>query len=601
MNAFKSKIKALQNLYDVELAKRLWQYIAPYKKIFIMTLILLPVISLLHLVQPYIIKVAIDDYILKADYFGLGVLALIFFLVLIAEFVVRYIQFTLMNYLGQKVIYDIRTALFSHLQEMSLTFYNRTPVGRLISRLTSDIETINELFTSGAIGMVGDIFTLSGIVVAMLLINVRLALVTLAFLPVLIVITAYFRRKMRDINRKIREIVARVSAFIQESITGIAIIRLFVQEKKKLSDFEGTNSELLESNHVSNIYDAVFFSAIELIGVIATALIVWYGGGKVIKGVITFGVLVAFFEYIHRFFIPIRDLGAKFTTIQSAMASSERLFSLLDEPPSIKKPDAKDFHCLKEKIEFKNVWFAYNHDDYVLKNLSFTVKKGEKVAIVGATGAGKTSIINLLNRLYDVKQGSICIDGTDIRDIDIEKLRKKTGVVLQDVFLFSGNIEDNISLRNNEISEKKLLETVEKVNAGVFINKLRAGMKEEIRERGSNLSMGERQLLAFARALVIDPDILILDEATSSVDSETEALIQQGLWELIRERTAIIIAHRLSTIKNVDRIFVIHKGEIREAGTHNELLKKRGIYYRLYQIEYKEQEGSAREEGAPSS
>jgi ATP-binding cassette subfamily B multidrug efflux pump len=579
-----------KNLYDAALVRRLFHYIFPYKVLFVGSLVLLPAISLLHLAQPYLIKIAIDDYVLKSRYFGLSMIALVFLLLLIAEFIVRYAQFYLMNLLGQRVIYDLRVSLFSHLQKMPLPFYHRTPVGRLISRLTSDIETINELFTSGSIAVLGDIFTLFGIVLAMLLISIKLALVTLAFLPGLIIVSMYFRIKMRDISRKIREIVARVNAFIQESITGITIIQLFCQEKRKLNDFDRVNRELLRANHISNIYDAVFFSVVELAGVLATAAIVWYGGREVLRGVITFGVLVAFFEYIHRFFIPIRDLGAKFTTIQSAMASTERVFGLLDTEPVREKPEPKGFDGLKNEIEFRNVWFAYNHGDHVLKDVSFTVKKGEKIAFVGATGAGKTSIINLLTRFYDVSQGSILIDGTDIRDFDVKQLRKRMGLVLQDVFLFSGSIEDNIGLKNKEITREKMRETAERVHAGPLIEKLPAGFQEEIREKGSNLSLGERQLLAFARALVFDPDILILDEATSSIDSETELLIQKGLQSLMREKTAIIIAHRLSTIKNVDKIFVIHKGEIREQGAHKELLKKRGIYYRLYQIEYKKQE-----------
>ncbi|MQY70175.1 MAG: ATP-binding cassette domain-containing protein [Firmicutes bacterium] len=587
MNQYQAEEEVLGKAYDSRLMRRLIRYLAPYKLYVAVSIILLLFISVLQLAGPYLTKIAIDRYIATQDISGLSRIALIFLAILVVAFFLRYLQIYIMQFVGQRVMFDMRMELFSHLQEMSLSFFDKNPVGRLITRLTNDVEVLNEMLTSGIIAIFGDIFSLIGIVIVMLWLDFKLALVSFVVLPLLIYATVLFRQKARESYRAIRTRIARINAFLQESIVGMPIIQIFNREKKNLGKFEGLNHRYLEACLRSVFYHAAFHPSVEIIGSLAVALIIWYGGGQILKGALTFGALVAFIQYVNRFYHPIRDLSEKYNIMQSAMASSERIFKLLDTPVEIKDPELPlPIEGIRGEIEFKNVWFAYNGRDYVLRDISFRVRAGEKVAIVGATGGGKTSIISLLARFYDPQKGKILIDEIDIRNFRQKELRRYLGIVQQDVFLFSGTIENNIKLGENKINFQQVKESASYVNADKFIKKLPHGYQEDVRERGSLLSVGQKQLLAFARALAFDPRILVLDEATSSVDTETEMLIQDASAKLLQHRTSIVIAHRLSTIKDVDRIIVIHKGRVKEVGTHQELLQKKGIYYRLYQLQY---------------
>ena len=573
--------------YDARLMRRLLKYLAPYKLYVVISIILLLLISALQLVGPYLTKIAIDRYIVTQNISGLSRIALIFVAILVLTFFLRYLQIYIMQFVGQKVMFDMRMKLFSHLQEMSLSFFDKNPVGRLITRLTNDVEVLNEMLTSGVIAIFGDIFSLIGIIIVMLWLDFTLALVSFAILPLLVYATIFFRQKMRKSYRAIRTRLARINAFLQESIVGISIIQIFNREKKNFSRFKGLNHHYLEACLQSIFYHAIFHPLVEVIGSAAIALIVWYGGGQILNDVLTFGALVAFIQYVRRFYDPIRDLSEKYTIMQSAMASSERIFKLLDTEAEVKDPEVPlAINKIQGKIEFKGVWFAYNDKEDVLCDISFCVQPGERIAIVGATGAGKTSIINLLARFYDPQRGKILIDGRDIRDFRQKELRRYLGIVQQDVFIFSGTIEDNIKLGEEKIDLKQVKECARYVNADRFIEKLPKGYQEEVYERGSLLSVGQKQLLSFARVLVFDPKILVLDEATSSIDTETEMLIQDALAKLLQHKTSIIIAHRLSTVKDVDRIIVMHRGRIRESGTHQELMREKEIYYRLCQMQY---------------
>ncbi len=592
MNQYQAEEEVLGKAYDSRLMRRLIRYLAPYKLYVAVSIILLLFISVLQLAGPYLTKIAIDRYIATQDISGLSRIALMFLAILVVAFFLRYLQIYIMQFVGQRVMFDMRMELFSHLQEMSLSFFDKNPVGRLITRLTNDVEVLNEMLTSGIIAIFGDIFSLIGIVIVMLWLDFKLALVSFMVLPLLIYATILFRQKARESYRAIRTRIARINAFLQESIVGMPIIQIFNREKKNLGKFEGLNHRYLEACLRSVFYHAAFHPSVEIIGSLAVALIIWYGGGQILKGALTFGALVAFIQYVNRFYHPIRDLSEKYNIMQSAMASSERIFKLLDTPVEIKDAELPlSMEGIRGEIEFKNVWFAYNGRDYVLRDISFRVRAGEKVAIVGATGGGKTSIISLLARFYDPQKGKILIDEIDIRNFRQKELRRYLGIVQQDVFLFSGTIEDNIKLGENKINFQQVKESASYVNADKFIKKLPHEYQEEVRERGSLLSVGQKQLLAFARALAFDPRILVLDEATSSVDTETEMLIQDASAKLLQHRTSIVIAHRLSTIKDVDRIIVIHKGRVKEVGTHQELLQKKGIYYRLYQLQYQAEKG----------
>ncbi|MGE5592552.1 MAG: ABC transporter ATP-binding protein [Betaproteobacteria bacterium] len=528
----------------------------------------------------------------ERDAAGVLKLALALLGAMILGFVLNYVQVYILQYTGQKIIFNMRVEIFRHLQGLSLAFFDKNPVGRLVTRVTNDTEALNEMYTSVLVNLFKDLFLLVGIVVVMLRMNLELALVSLATVPIILGVTVLFRVKAREAYRLVRTRLARINATLAENISGMRIIQIFGREKKKYEEFDSINRDYLAANMRELQVYAIFRPAMDLVSSLALALLVWYGGGRVLAGKLEFGVLYAFINYIQQFFRPINDLTDKYNIMQSAMAASERIFMLLDT--DAREPDpAKPVSLGRPRggIEFQNVWFAYNGEDWVLKDVSFKVEPGETCAFVGATGAGKTSIISLIGRMYEVSRGRILIDGVDIRDIPRHELRRYIGVVQQDVFLFTGDIESNIRLNNTEISENDVQEAARHVNADVFIRRLPGGYRAEVKERGVTLSAGQRQLLAFARALAFDPAILVLDEATANIDTETEALIQDALAKLVRGRTTLVVAHRLSTIQNADKIIVIHKGRVREVGTHQELLAKRGIYYQLYLLQYKEEFG----------
>ena len=579
--------EALTKTYDVVLLRRLWRYIRPYRAHFILALVCLPLTSACILAQPYLLKLGIDGYIGEGDAEGLTRIGLFFAVALLGEFLFFYIQFQATMLVAQHSLADLRRDLFAHLQELPSSFFERNPVGRLVTRLTTDVDAINEAFSAGTLTIFMDILTLSGIVVIMLSIDFHLALVTLALLPPLLIALNFFRVRTRVTYRAIRERLARINAFLQETLSGIMVVQLFAQESKLFAEFDQRNSDHRDANHLSNIYEASLFSIVEAISAISIALMLWYGAGQVGQGLVALGTLVAFIEYMQKFFVPIREFATKYTTMQSAMTAIERVFQLLDTPVTITSPEQPHRpQQVTGRILFEHVWFAYKEEDWVLRDVSFSVAPGENIAIVGATGAGKTTISKVLNRFHDIQRGRILVDGVDIRQWDVKVLRSRIGVVLQDVFLFVGDVATNISLGRTDLSQADLARAARHVNAERFIQQLPDGYGERLHERGSNLSAGQRQLLSFARALAYDPAILILDEATSSVDPETEVLIQDALTKLMRDRTTLVIAHRFSTIQNADRILVMHKGKLREVGTHQELIEQRGIYWRLYQLQY---------------
>ena len=579
--------EALTKTYDVVLLRRLWRYIRPYRAHFILALLCLPLTSACILAQPYLLKLGIDGYIGERDAEGLTRIGLFFAAALLGEFLFFYIQFQATMLVAQHSLADLRRDLFAHLQELPSSFFERNPVGRLVTRLTTDVDAINEAFSAGTLTIFMDILTLSGIVVIMLSIDFHLALVTLALLPPLLIALNFFRVRTRVTYRAIRERLARINAFLQETLSGIMVVQLFAQEPKLFAEFEQRNSDYRAANHLSNIYEASLFSIVEAISAISIALMLWYGAGQVGQGLVALGTLVAFIEYMQKFFVPIREFATKYTTMQSAMTAIERVFQLLDTPVTITSPEQPHRpQDVTGRIVFEHVWFAYKEEDWVLRDVSFSVAPGENIAIVGATGAGKTTISKVLNRFHDIQRGRILVDGIDIRQWDVKVLRSRIGIVLQDVFLFVGDIATNISLGRTDLSPADLVSAARHVNAERFIQQLPDGYAERLHERGSNLSAGQRQLLSFARALAYDPAILILDEATSSVDPETEILIQDALTKLMHHRTTLVIAHRFSTIQNADRILVLHKAKLREVGTHQELIEQRGIYWRLYQLQY---------------
>ncbi|NCQ19415.1 MAG: antibiotic ABC transporter ATP-binding protein [Ignavibacteria bacterium CG_4_8_14_3_um_filter_37_9] len=587
----KNEDEILGKAYDAKLMKRLLTFIKPYKRYVIFAILLNIIVAALGPLRPYLTKIAIDNYIVNKNFTGLLWITIALFATLFFQSAIQYLLTYYTQYLGQKTIYDIRMKLFSHTQRLAIKFFDKTPIGRLVTRVTNDIESLNELFSSGIIMIFSDVFIILWILGFMFFMDWKLSLVSLSILPVLIYGTFLFRRKVRDNYRDVRFHLARLNSYMQEHITGISVMQLFHKEKEELQKFSGINGDHKKANIESIFYYAVFYPAVEFISAIALALIIWYGGGEVVHNVLTLGTLFAFLQYTEMFFRPIRDLSEKYNIMQTAMASSERVFKLLDDKTFIKNPDDPKFlNSVKGSISFENVSFAYNKDEYVLKNISLDVNPGETVAIVGATGAGKTSIINILTRFYDINSGCIRVDGIDIREVDKRDLRKQISIVLQDVFLFSGTIKSNIGMNNPKIADEQIHRAAELVGADKFIQLLPMKYDEEVKERGATLSVGQKQLISFARALAFNPQILILDEATSSVDTETEILIQQAIEKLLVGRTAIVIAHRLSTIQNADKILVMHKGEIKETGNHQELLAKRGIYYRLYQLQYKDQE-----------
>lgn len=525
----------------------------------------------------------------QEDINALNKLGVIYLVIIVLGFIFNYTQVYMLNYTSKKIIFNIRQELFSHLQKLSLSFFDNNPVGRLVTRIANDTEKLNEMYTEVLVNLFKDIFMLLGIMIIMIQMNLKLALLSFSVIPFILIASAIFRRKIRKVYRMVRIRLAKINSTLNENITGMQTVHIFSKEEKKFKEFDNINKSYLSSTKKEVKIFALFRPSIEIIRSLGIALIVYYGGGSVVSGVIEFGVLYAFINYLQKFFQPIMELTQKFNILQAAMAASERIFQILDKDEDIKNiKNPKSVDEIKGRIEFKNVWFAYEKDNWVLKDVSFTINPGDSIAFVGATGAGKSSIINLINRFYDIQKGEILIDGINIKDIDKHILRKRIGIVLQEVFLFTGTIKDNIRLNNNNISQDKIEEVAKYVNAHNFISELPQKYDEAVMERGATLSSGQRQLLAFARALAYNPDILVLDEATSNIDTETEELIQDALFKLIEDRTSIAVAHRLSTIQHSDKIIVLHKGRVKEVGNHQELLQKGGMYYDLYRLQYKE-------------
>ena len=573
--------------YDSRLVRRLWRYVRPHRILVTLSLVLLFAVSAVQLVQPYLIKVVIDDHIAERRLEGLGLLALLFLGALVGEFLLRFAQIYVLERTGQNVVLDIRKEVFVHLQRLPASFFDRNPVGRLMTRLTTDVEALNEVFTSGLVMILADLVKLIGIVVILLWMDWRLALVTFAVLPPTLVMTWFFRTRMRGAYRKVRVMVARLNAFLQEMVSGMRIVQLFGRERDTLEQFRSINREHRDAQLEGVRYDSIFSAVAELVGSVTLAGIVWFGGWGILRGIVTFGTLVAFIEYATRFFRPVQELSQRYTVMQSAMAAAERIFDLLDtEVTIVSPPDARRIKGrLRGEIVFDDVTFAYR-DKPVLHDVSFRIRPGERTAVVGWTGSGKSTLIRLLVRLYDIDSGRILVDGIDVRDYDLQDLRRAIGVVQQDHFLFAGSVGANISLGDPRVSARQVREAARAVHADRFIEKLPGGYDEEVRERGSNFSVGEKQLLSFARALAFDPAVLVLDEATASVDPQTERQIQDALACLLRDRTSIIIAHRLATIQGADRILVLHRGRLREQGTHDELVERRdGIYRTLYRLQ----------------
>ncbi len=588
--------------YDTRTARRLTRYLAPYKHLVLIALGLTIVVNLVRQVGPLLTKWAIDDYVTPATdgamrfddaFHGITLLAAVYFISLLVTLCIGYFQDVLLNTIGQRVMFDLRDQIFDKLQTVELAFYDKNPVGRLVTRLTTDVDSLNELFTSGMVEVLGDIVLIAGALGMMFYFNWRLAIVSLLVVPLLIAATAWFRRGAREGFRQVRTKIARLNAFTQEHISGAQTVQLFNREEKAFNQFSEINASYRQANIDTIFYYAVFYPLVNLISAIGIAAIVWYGGGQVIQNAITVGTLVAFLQYTQRLWQPIQDISDKFNIFQAAVVASERIFRLLDTPDKIESPAVPQLPVTGARalgrIEFRNVWFAYQDEDWVLKDVSFTVEPGESVALVGHTGSGKTTITSLLMRFYEIQRGQILLDGLDIRLWDLRKLRENFAVVLQDVFLFSGDIASNIRLGNRTIADDRIEWGAGEVHASNFIEQLPEGYRTKVRERGAGFSVGQKQLISFARALAFDPRILVLDEATSSIDTETEQLIQGAIERVMAGRTSIIIAHRLSTIQRVDNIIVLHKGKIREMGNHQELLANRGIYYKLYMLQYKEQ------------
>ncbi len=598
--------EALGKAYDSRLMRRLLRYMKPYKWRVVLALLMVAIVTPLELAPPLIFRKAIDSYFTPAlkhvisetsAWMGIGWLSLLFFAVLTFDFLAQYIQIRIMQRVGQQTMYDMRGEIFGHLQRLPMSYFDRNPVGRLVTRVTTDVDALNDLFAAGVVTMINDFFLLVVMAGLLFKIDTRLALATLAVLPGILIVTMIFRKFVRDANRRIRTAIARINAFLQEYISGMSVVQLFNRERKALDEFEKRNRDNMLAWRDAILAYALFYPAVEFLSFATIALIFWSGGIRILSGTLTLGVLTAFTMFAQRFFRPIQDLSEKFNILQSAMAASERIFKLLDEPVLVESdPNAIPLDHPRGEIEFRNVWFSYRnvpepaHEDWVLRDVSFRVAPGQTIAIVGHTGAGKTTLISLLLRFYDIQRGQILLDGKDIRLIDLQDLRRQFGIVLQDPFLFTGTIETNIRLGTPGIDRARVEHAIEEIGLGEFIRSLPEGVASNVNERGSTLSVGQRQLINFARALAHNPRFLILDEATSSVDTKTELLIREALNRLLSGRTALVIAHRLSTIQHADRILVFHKGRLREQGAHQELLAQRGIYYRLYQLQYKEQE-----------
>ncbi len=586
--------EALGKAYDARLMRRLLGYLRPYWWKVALGVTLLVLVAALELIGPYLTMVALDHAIPDGDLGLLGTLALAYLAALLLAFALEYGQQILTTWLGQRIMFDLRRQIFGHLQRQSLRFFDRNPVGRLMTRVTNDVEVLNQLFSSGIVAVFGDVFTLVFIVGVMVWMDWRLAMVAFSVMPLVVLVAFVFRYKVREAYRDIRVRLARINAFLQERITGVSVVQLFGREPKATARFRDINRDHLEAHLRSITYYALFFPVIELLTTIALALILVYGGARLLDETITVGVVTAFLMYARRFFRPIQDLSEKYNMLQGAMASSERIFRLLDTEPDVRDPatPVRLPEPGRGEIEFRNVWFAYTRDedgenwDWVLRDVSFKVRPGERIAIVGHTGAGKTTLISLLMRFYEPQQGEILFDGVPIDQVSLRDLRSRVGLVLQDVFLFSRSVDYNIRLGEDQISRDRATEAAARVGADGYIGRLPAGFDEALGERGTSLSVGQRQLLSFARALAFDPLVLVLDEATSSVDSEVEHQIQTALETLLQGRTSLVIAHRLSTIQNADRILVFHHGVLREAGTHEELLGRNGLYARLHELQF---------------
>lgn len=584
----------LGKAYDARLMRRLLTYLRPYKRSVALALAAIISASVLQLAQPYLMKLAIDRYIATGDLDGLNRIAAAFVAILIAAFALDYLQTWTLQMTGQRIMFDLRMQVYGHLQRLDLQFYDRNPVGRLMTRVTTDVDVLNDMFTAGVVSIFGDVFTLLGIMIVLVTMDWRLALVAFSVLPLIVIVTQWFRTNVRESYRTVRTWIARINAFLQEHITGMPTVQLFRRERVTSDRFDDINRRHRDANVDSIFYYAVFYPLIEVVGGLASALIIWFGGGWTLQGTIKIGSLVAFLLYSQRFFRPISDMSEKFNVLQAAMASSERIFRLLDTPVTIGSALGARRSGLEGEghIVFDHVTFAYNPGEYVLRDVSFEVHPGERLGIVGATGAGKSTLINLLLRFYDVTDGRVLVDGRDVRDMDLSDVRRLFSLVLQDVHLFSGTISDNIRLGERSIDDGTVRGAARAVHADRFVEALPLAYDSPVAERGATLSVGQKQLLSFARALAFNPRVLVLDEATSSVDTETELLIRDALRVLMAGRTTIAIAHRLSTIQDMDKILVLHKGQLRESGRHQDLLAQRGIYYKLYQLQYRDQEGS---------
>jgi ATP-binding cassette, subfamily B, multidrug efflux pump len=624
--------EVLGKAYDSRLMKRLLGYLRPYQWQVVIALVSIVLKASADVLGPFLTKTAIDKYLSSAsatnhsflDAFlsskpliGIAQLGFAYLTLLIVGFFLEYTQIYLMQWIGQKVMFDLRSQIFRHLQHMHIGFYDRNPVGRLVTRVTTDVDALNEMFTSGVVAIFEDVFVLAGILLIMLGMNWWLALITFAVLPLIFWATMVFRKSVRDSYRRIRTAIARINSYLQEHVTGMVVLQLFNREKRAYRSFDKVNLQHMEAFKDAIMAYALYYPVVEILSSVAIAMVIYFGGFGVLRGAVTIGVLTAFMQYAQRFFRPIQDLSDKYNILQGAMASSERVFKLLDTPIEITSPALPQKAEGAGRIEFDHVWFAYrkletdddthaaaraesnghgeidsNSDtyDWILRDVSFTIDPGETVAIVGHTGAGKTTIISLLMRFYDIQNGAIRIDGVDIRQMDLNDLRRRFGVVLQDPFLFSGTIENNIRLGTAWITDEQIETAAENVNVADFVRSLPEGFKSPVLERGSTMSTGQKQLISFARALAHNPKILVLDEATSSVDTETEIRVREALTRMVEGRTSVIIAHRLSTIQRADKIIVMHKGHVREVGTHQQLLGQRGIYWKLYQLQYKDQE-----------
>jgi len=627
--------EVLGKAYDARLMRRLLGYLKPYTWQVVIALVAIVLKAGADVLGPYLTKVAVDKYMTHSPgahsfldpwlsskpLTGIGQIGGLYLALLGVSFFLDFLQTYFMQWTGQKVMFDLRKQIFRHLQRMHVGFFDRNPVGRLVTRVTTDVDALNEMFTSGVVSIFEDVFVLGGIIVIMLKMDWRLALLTFSVLPFIFIATMVFRRKVRDSYRRIRTAIARINSYLQEHVSGMVVLQLFNREKRAYARFKEINAQHMEAFKDAILAYAFYYPVVEILSALAIAMVIWFGGNQTLRGITTLGVLVAFMQYAQRFFRPIQDLSEKYNILQSAMASAERIFKLLDAEVEVITPSHPKKVGGPGRIEFDHVWFAYRNvpseskdggsakdaarspssgselpavsstePDWVLKDVSFAVEPGETVAFVGHTGAGKTTIISLLLRFYDVQKGAIRIDGVDVREMDLNDLRRRFGVVLQDPFLFTGTLEQNIRLGSDWITDEQVARAAEEVNLGDFIRSLSNGFKEPVHERGSTLSTGQKQLISFARALAHDPKILILDEATSSVDTETEMKVREALNKLVEGRTSVVVAHRLSTIQRADKIIVMHKGKVREMGTHQQLLAQHGIYYKLYQLQYKDQE-----------